>query len=123
MRAPTAAFVIAVSLAAALAPAAPALAQISPVEGNWACTALVDNTRAGILTVFAGSYGYASANYGSAASGTGAAQLASDGLTFMDGNLREKAGVEVGILSFDDQARDVLMLHTAEKPILSCRPR
>ncbi|SFZ83113.1 hypothetical protein SAMN02983003_1464 [Devosia enhydra] len=106
-----------------LALAGTATAQISPVEGNWACIADIDGSKSGILTVFAGSYGYASANYQSAASGTGNAQLASDGLTFIDGNLREKAGVEVGLLSFDAEARDVLVLRTVEKPILTCRPR
>lgn len=114
---------LAATAAAIVALAAPALGQVSPVEGNWACTANIDMTKAGILTVFGGSYGYASANYGSAASGTGRIALASDGLNFLDGNMREKAGIEFGILSFDDQARDILILHTAEKPILTCRPR
>lgn len=109
--------VMVVSLAGA------ATAQISPVEGNWACTADIDGSKSGILTIFAGSYGYASANYQSAASGSGTAQLASDGVTFLDGNLREKAGVEVGLLSFDGNAQDVLILRTVEKPILTCRPR
>ncbi len=70
--------------------ASPALAQgvtVSPSEGNWGCIALIDNTKAGLLTVFAGSYGYASANFGSAASGTGSAEMGSDGVRFLDGNL------------------------------------
>jgi len=111
------------ALALALLGASPAVAQISPAEGNWACTANIDSTKAGILTIFAGSYGYASANYGSAASGTGNAQLASDGVTFLDGNLVLNAGITTGLLSFDAQARDVLTLSTTEKPILTCRPR
>lgn len=106
-----------------LASPAAALAQASPAEGNWACTANIDGTKAGILTIFAGSYGYASANYGSKASGTGNVQLATDGATFLDGNLLINAGITVALLSFDDQGRDVLTLHTPEKPILTCRPR
>jgi hypothetical protein len=113
----------AIALALLVAGAAPAMAQISPVEGNWACIANIDNTKAGLLTIFAGSYGYASANYGSTASGTGNAQLASDGVIFLDGNLKDKAGIEKGLLGFDDQARDVLTLHTPAKPVLTCRPK
>jgi hypothetical protein len=100
-----------------------ALAQASPAEGNWACRANIDGTKAGILTIFSGSYGYASASFGSQASGTGNVQLATDGATFLDGNLIANAGVQVALLSFDEQGRDVLTLFTPEKPILTCRPR
>lgn len=100
-----------------------ALAQVSPAEGNWACIANIDNTKAGILTIFSGSYGYASANFGSKASGTGNVQLATDGATFIDGNLITNAGINVALLSFDEQGRDVLTLFTPEKPVLTCRPR
>lgn len=99
------------------------LAQASPAEGNWACIANIDGTKAGILTIFSGSYGYASANFGSKASGTGNVQLATDGATFLDGNLNANAGINVALLSFDDQGRDVLTLYTPEKPVLTCRPR
>jgi hypothetical protein len=99
-----------------------ALAQAAPVEGNWACTADIDGTRAGILTVFAGSYGYASANFGSQASGTGSVTMHTDGVTFLDGNLLANAGVMVGLLTFDDQGRDTMVLQTSEKPILTCHP-
>lgn len=99
------------------------LAQVSPAEGNWACIANIDNTKAGILTIFSGSYGYASANFGSKASGTGNVQLATDGATFLDGNLLTNAGINVALLSFDEQGRDVLTLFTPEKPVLTCRPR
>jgi len=98
-------------------------AQASPAEGNWACTANIDGTKAGILTIFAGSYGYASANFGSTASGTGNVQLATDGATFVDGNLLTSAGINIALLSFDDQGRDILTLYTPEKPVLTCRPR
>ena len=100
-----------------------ALAQASPAEGNWACMANIDNTKAGILTIFAGSYGYASANFGSTASGTGNVQLATDGATFLDGNLIGNAGITVALLSFDEQGRDILTLYSPEKPILTCTPR
>ena len=88
--------------------------QISPAEGNWGCIALVDNTKAGLLTIFAGSYGYASANFGSAASGTGNVQLASDGATFLDGTLFQ-IGVQTGLITFDANGADVLTLYTTEK--------
>jgi hypothetical protein len=100
-----------------------AFAQASPAEGNWACIANVDGTKAGILTIFAGSYGYASANFGSTASGTGNVQLATDGATFVDGNLIANAGISVALLSFDEQGRDILTLHTPDKPVLTCKPR
>lgn len=103
--------------------ASPALAQISAVEGNWGCRALIDGTKAGILTVYNGSYGYASANFASAASGTGNAQMYSDGIQFIDGNLIQGAGIEIGHLSFNQDGVDTLTLSTAEKPVLVCTPR
>ncbi|HEV7276770.1 MAG TPA: hypothetical protein VGN80_10815 [Devosiaceae bacterium] len=108
----------------ALLAATPALAQQqAAVEGNWACRANIDGSKAGILTIFSGSYGYASANFGSSASGTGTVQMYSDGVTFLDGNLLQNAGVEVALMGMDDQGRDILSLNTAEKPILTCVPR
>jgi hypothetical protein len=97
-----------------------AAAQQSPAEGNWACVANIDGTKAGLLTIYAQSYGYASANYESAASGTGNVQLATDGVTFLDGNLVVGAGITVGLASIDANGRDIMILHTAEKPVLSC---
>ncbi len=111
------------ALVACLVTAAPALAQVSAVEGNWACRANIDGTKAGILTIYAGSYGYASANFGSAASGTGNVQMYSDGVQFIDGTLLTGAGIEVGIMSFDQNGQDILTLSTAEKPVLTCVPR
>jgi hypothetical protein len=112
------------ALALLLGASASAMAQqqISPAEGNWGCIALIDGTKAGILTVFAGSYGYASANFGSTASGTGSVELASDGVTFIDGNLTT-VGITVGLVSFDDAGNDTLTLYTPVKPVLSCTPR
>ena len=113
------------AILAALLPlaAAPALAQVSAVEGNWACRANIDGTKAGILTIYAGTYGYASANFGSAASGTGTATMYSDGVQFVDGTLITGAGIEVGVLAFDAEGRDTLTLSTKDKPVLSCVPR
>ena len=108
---------------ASLSSTAPAHAQAAAVEGNWGCRADIDGTRAGILTVYAGSYGYASANFASRASGTGNVTMYSDGVQFVDGNLVVGAGIEIGMLGFDEEGRDVLILSTKEKPILTCRPR
>jgi len=106
-------------------PTAPALAQgvtVSPSEGNWGCIALVDNTKAGLLTVFAGSYGYASANFKSAASGTGNAEMGSDGLRFLDGNLAN-VGIGYGLVTFSADGGDILTLYNPEKAVLVCKPR
>jgi hypothetical protein len=96
---------------------------VSPAEGNWGCIALVDNTKAGLLTVFAGSYGYASATFGSTASGTGNAQMGSDGVKFLDGNLTT-LGITSGLVTLDQTSSvDVLTLYNPEKAVLSCTPR
>jgi hypothetical protein len=95
---------------------------VSPAEGNWGCIALIDNTKAGLLTIFAGSYGYASANFGSKASGTGNAKMGSDGVAFLDGTLTD-VGIVTGIVTFDAAGNDTLTLNTAEKPVLVCTPR
>jgi hypothetical protein len=95
---------------------------VSPAEGNWGCIALVDNTKAGLLTVFAGSYGYASANFGSTASGTGNAQMGSDGLKFLDGNITT-VGIAYGLVTVDTTGTDILTLYSPEKPVLACTPR
>ena len=112
-------------LAALALCATPAAAQTltgTGAEGNWGCRANIDGTRAGLLTIYAGSYGYASANYGSTASGSGSVEMASNGVTFVDGNLTT-VGIVNGILSFDDQGQDILVLNNPEKPILTCTPR
>ena len=119
------------SLAFLAASAAPVMAQgvtVAGVEGNWACRALIDGKKAGILTIFAGTYGYASVNFGSKASGTGAAGMASDGVTFLDGTLVQGAGLTTALLSFDADGKDALTLYQpqpdqTQKPILVCSPR
>jgi len=95
---------------------------VSPAEGNWGCIALVDNTKAGLLTIFAGSYGYASSTFGSTASGTGTAEMGSDGAKFLDGNLTT-VGITYGLTSLDANGGDVLTLYTPDKAVLSCTPR
>jgi hypothetical protein len=107
----------------------PALAQddaapvtVSPAEGNWGCIALVDNAKAGLLTVFAGSYGYASATFGSTASGTGDAQMGSDGVKFLTGNLAT-VGIGYALASLDANGNNVLTLYNPEKAVLACTPR
>ncbi len=105
--------------------ACPAFAQgvtVSPSEGNWGCIALIDSTKAGLLTIFAGSYGYASANFGSSASGTGNAEMGSDGVRFLDGTLAQ-VGIGYGLVTFDPAGGDVLTLYNPEKAVLVCKPR
>ena len=102
-------------------PAAPVT--VSPADGNWGCVALLDNSKAGLLTVFAGTYGYASATFGSTASGTGDAQMGSDGVKFLNGNLTT-VGITYGLVTLDPTTNaDVLTLYNPEKPILACTPR
>lgn len=114
---------IAAAFALTLSPAAAQSLTGAGAEGNWGCRALIDGTRAGLLTIYNGSYGYASANFGSKASGSGNVQMASNGVTFVDGNLVANAGITTAILGFDDQGQDVLQLYTAEKNVLTCTPR
>ncbi len=114
--------VLLTAAATSLLLAGPVFAQAAAVEGNWACTALIDGTKAGILTIFGNSYGYASATFGSTASGTGTVQLASDGVTFLDGSF-VTVGIGTGLLSFDETGADLLTLYNPEKPVLSCTPR
>lgn len=114
-------------LAASALPAAAQGMTVAGVEGNWACRALIDGKKAGIVTIFAGAYGYASANFGSKASGTGLVEMASDGVTFLDGNLLVEAGITTALLSFDSEGKDILTLYQPQqpqaKPILTCKPR
>jgi len=103
-------------------PPPPAPVTVSPAEGNWGCIALIDNTKAGLLTVFQGSYGYASATFGSSASGTGNAEMGSDGVKFLDGNL-STVGIGYGLVTTDQSGTDVLTLYNPDKAVLSCTPR
>ncbi len=119
------------TLAFLAASAVPVFAQgmtVAGIEGNWACRALIDGKKAGILTIFAGTYGYASVNFGSKASGTGAAEMYSDGAKFLDGTLVQGAGITKALMGFDTDGKDALTLYqpqpdATEKPILVCSPR
>jgi hypothetical protein len=115
-------FALALSLVTLTSPVFAQGVTVSPAEGNWGCTALIDNTRAGLLTVFAGSYGYASANFGSTASGTGSAEMGSDGVRFLDGNL-STVGIGYGLVTFNAEGGDILTLYNPEKAVLVCKPR
>ncbi|HEX4299059.1 MAG TPA: hypothetical protein VHZ56_13650 [Devosia sp.] len=101
---------------------APAPVTVSPAEGNWGCIALVDNTKAGLLTVYNGSYGYASATFGSPASGTGNAKMGSDGVEFLDGSITT-VGIDKALVTFDASGNDILTVYTPDKPVLTCTPR
>ena len=118
--------VVALAVTPALAqdapPAPSAPVTVSPAEGNWGCIALIDNTKAGLLTVFQGSYGYASSTFGSSASGTGNAEMGSDGVKFLDGNL-STVGIGYGLVTTDANGGDVLTLYNPDKAVLSCTPR
>lgn len=114
---------LALALCLASLPAAAQSLSGVGVEGNWGCRANIDGTKAGLLTIYAGSYGYASANYASKASGTGNVEMAQTGVTFLDGSLPAGAGIIGGTLGFDDQGRDTLTLFTPDKPVLTCLPR
>jgi hypothetical protein len=122
MRKLVALLLIALSTVSALPAHAQSLTGVG-VEGNWGCRAIIDGTKAGLLTIYAGSYGYASANFASVASGSGNVEMASTGVTFQDGNLIAGAGIMGGTLGFDANGRDTLTLFTAEKPVLICTPR
>lgn len=119
------------AIALVAASTAPTLAQgmtVAGIEGNWACRALIDGKKAGILTIFAGTYGYASVNFGSKASGTGAAEMYSDGAKFLDGSLVQGAGLTSAVLTFDQAGKDTLTLYQpqpdqTDKPILVCSAR
>lgn len=103
--------------------ASPALAQGAGYEGNWACRANIDGTKAGLLTILAGNYAYASANFGSKASGTGKVEMYQDGVMFLDGNLLANAGINAARLTPDDEGNTVMVLTTPEKAILTCKAR
>lgn len=85
---------IALSAAFVIALSGSAFAQA--FQGNWYCMA--GDQKAGVLTVYNGSYGFASAIFGDKSSGVGAVQGYSDGVTFADGPLVSELGIQVGRL-------------------------
>ena len=85
---------IALSAAFVIAFSNGAFAQV--FQGNWYCMA--GDQKAGLLTIYNGSYGFASAIFGDKSSGIGAVQGYSDGVTFTDGPLVSELGIQVGRL-------------------------
>lgn len=113
-------FALLVIAAAALA--GPAFAQST--QGRWEChgNAPSDPTQPtphGLLAIFGQSYTYASAIFGSTASGGGGVEQQESGIAFTDGPLAENAGVEVG--QIDTGTGTVAMtLSGAKGVILTC---
>ncbi|RUT34958.1 hypothetical protein EMQ25_03105 [Arsenicitalea aurantiaca] len=102
---------------------APGLAHAQEYRGNWGCRANVDGAKAGLLSIIAGNYAYASANFGSTASGTGTAELYADGVMFTSGNLLANAGIEAARLTTDANGGPLLSLTSPDREILTCTPR
>ncbi|MDB5506347.1 MAG: hypothetical protein JWR75_985 [Devosia sp.] len=110
---------LAAFLFALLAGTSGAMAQ--DYAGNWACTDGV--TRSGLLTLYAGSYGFASKIVGDTASGTGGYESYSDGAALSDGNLRAVLGVEAARIGTADTGGVILRLETNAAVIMVCTPR
>lgn len=89
-------------------------------QGNWACR--TPDARAGILTIFGQSYGYASLTNQDPASGTGSVTAFNDGVSFDDGPLRKALGIIHGRLVPHDQAGVAMQLETETTIILLCTP-
>jgi hypothetical protein len=98
----------------------PGMAVGQGFTGNWGCVNEVG--RAGILTIYGGNYGYASATYGSTASGTGTITGYTDGVQFNDGALRANAGIVAGRIIEDPVNGTAMQLETESAVILLCTP-
>ena len=115
-------FPLALLVIAAASITGPALAQST--QGRWEChgTAPADPTQPtphGLLAIFGQNYTYASAIYGSTASGGGGVEQQESGIAFTDGPLAENAGVEIG--QIDTGTGTVAMdLSGANGVILTC---
>lgn len=96
--------------------------QAQNFEGNWSCRA-PDGTLAGLLTIYGGSYGYASPVRADPASGTGSLVGYTDGVRFTDGNLRTALGVEAGRLVTLDTGGIAIQLETSSAVLMLCIPR
>jgi len=97
--------------------ATPALAQ--GVQGNWACRSASGN--AGLLTIYGSSYGFASPTSGDKVSGSGAVQGYTDGVAFLDGQLKATLGVEAGRTVTVDSGAG-LQLETSTEVLMLCTP-
>ncbi|MEO5807747.1 hypothetical protein [Devosia sp.] len=98
---------------------APAMAQA--YTGNWGCKA--NGVKAGILTIYGNSYGFASAVFGDPASGTGELTPYTDGVGFNNGALMEKGSVVAGRIVTDANAVTALQLESATAIVMLCTPR
>jgi hypothetical protein len=108
------------SLALALLATVPVAAQT--YQGNWSCRDATTE-RAGILTLYGQSYGWASRVAGDPNSGTGTLTPYQDGVGFNDGNLRSKAGIQAGRLINDPTHGVAMQLETADAIVMMCTPR
>lgn len=98
---------------------APAAAQ--QFQGNWVCSDGAE--RSGLLTIYGGSYGFASKLFGDTASGTGGLTGYSDGVAFEDGALKAVLGVEVGRLVTADTGGILMRLESSSVVLMMCAPR
>jgi len=95
-------------------------AQAQNYQGNWACR--TTEARAGLLTLFGQSFGYASLTKNDPASGTGTISVFSDGVSFDASPLREALGIIHGRLVPHDQTGVAMQLETDKKVLLLCTP-
>jgi len=114
----------------ALAPVVLALAAlpllVTPVlaqsySGSWGCRNDLAEP-AGILTIYANVYGFASTSFGDEASGTGTLTGYTDGVGFNDGPLRAARGIEAGRLISDPNTGVAMQLETAQAIAMLCTP-
>lgn len=106
---------IALSVAFFIALSGSAFAQV--FQGNWYCMA--GDQKAGVLTIYAGSYGFASAAYGDKSSGVGSVQGYADGVTFTDGPLVSELGIQVGRLLVGEGAPS-MTIENANAIVMVC---
>ncbi|WP_224703249.1 hypothetical protein [Devosia aquimaris] len=100
--------------------ASPALAQ--SFEGNWGCRD-ADGTKAGMLTIYGGVYGFASTIVGDTSSGTGTITGYQDGVGFNDGALKASRGIEAGRIVAHPNAGVAIQLETKTAAVMLCTPR
>lgn len=81
-----------------------------------------DTNRAGILTIYADVYGFASSTFGDTASGTGTVTGYQDGVGFTDGPLKAVKGIEAGRIVADPAAGVALQLETKDAIVMLCLP-
>lgn len=110
---------ITTAIAALLLFSAPALAQA--YSGNWACR--VGGVKAGILTIYGPSYGYASAVFGDPMSGTGDLTPYTDGVGFTSGPLKDSGQIVAGRMVQDPTAGTALQLESSSAIVMLCTPR